>query len=114
MACHRILASQSDVGGQFPDYSKPLVLWDELATNKAPGYVVAPDNGVLYISMQSDKGWGARMTYIYDQTGNPVQVNNTDRSGSNTSSFFVKKGDMFSYTASWVNRIVFYPFRKQL
>lgn len=104
-----LLFSQGS-GIQIPDYSKPKVLLTD-DIQKA-GSITAPDDGVLYIAMQSDAGHGGRYTYIYDKTGTPVMVNASDRSNSNTLSFFVKKDDTFTFTAGWVNQIVFYPFRK--
>lgn len=106
---HSLLFSQGS-GIQIPDYSKPKVLLTD-DIQKA-GSITAPDDGVLYIAMQSDAGHGGRYTYIYDKTGTPVMVNASDRSNSNTLSFFVKKDDTFTFTAGWVNQIVFYPFRK--
>ena len=106
---HSLLFSQGS-GIQIPDYSKPKVLLtDDI---KKAGSITAPDDGVLYIAMQSDAGHGGRYTYIYDKTGTPVMVNASDRSNSNTLSFFVKKDDTFTFTAGWVSQIVFYPFRK--
>ena len=99
-----------DKGIGFPDYGKP----DVLLTNdvQKAGIVTAPDDGVLYIAMQSDAGHGGRYTYIYDKTGTKIMVNASDRSSSNSLSFLVKKGDSFTFTAGWANQIVFYPLRK--